>query len=183
MHIYEQAVSTGLQTMLMLDIFVLFSLFLLLVGLLGLFQYVQRVSGSCDLALSKKLLQEWLEAHSLTLPDVKSVLAVLNQQLADFESEVSIVEWWLLLLYGIWFFFNSLLSNYLFILQLVHNKNVCLENKHLSFFYCIVRNHLVGEQDLEMVEATKLLPQTQLPVFHLTHAELSTDNTDIVSGE
>lgn len=73
----------------MLDIIVLFTLFLVLVGTLGLVQYLQRMPESCDPALGKKLLQEWLQAHMLTLPDVKNVLFVLNQQLKELELEVS----------------------------------------------------------------------------------------------
>ena len=73
----------------MLDVIVLAVLFLVLVGTLGLVQYLQREKESCDPEEGMKLLQEWLQAHELVLPDAECVMCTLNKQLKDLQSEVS----------------------------------------------------------------------------------------------
>ena len=73
----------------MLDLIVLFTVFLGLVGLLAVAHYWQ-VSGGNRLspAASKRLLKEWLLVHKLELPTVQCVLSILNRQLQEVDSEV-----------------------------------------------------------------------------------------------
>ncbi len=72
----------------MLDLIVLFTIFCGLIGILVLAHFYW-VAFSFDPVASKELLDEWLQAHKLDLPDVPSILSVLNRQLQEIESEVS----------------------------------------------------------------------------------------------
>ena len=73
----------------MLDLIVLFTLFIGLVSLLALSQYWLRSKGnSISHAAGKKLLGEWLQVHHLELPTVQCLLSCLNRKLQEMESEV-----------------------------------------------------------------------------------------------
>lgn len=75
----------------MLDLIVLFTVFVGLVSLLALAQYWLRYRGnSLTPAASRKLLREWLQVHKLELPTVQCILSLLNRKLQEMESEVRI---------------------------------------------------------------------------------------------
>ncbi len=75
----------------MLDLIVLFTLFVGLVLLLAAvhqWQVSRAPTGSP--AASKRLLDEWMQAHKLELPGVQCILSILNRRLQELESEVSL---------------------------------------------------------------------------------------------
>lgn len=72
----------------MLDLVVLFTVFLGLVGLLALAHYWQTSGSHLSPAASKQLLNEWLQVHKLKLPAVECMLSVFNRKLQEVESEV-----------------------------------------------------------------------------------------------
>lgn len=75
----------------MLDLIVLFTVFVGLVGLLALVHQWQVSRGSAQShASNMQLLNEWLEAHKLELPGVQCLLSILNRKLQEMESEVSL---------------------------------------------------------------------------------------------
>lgn len=76
----------------MLDLIVLFSLFIGLVAVLVAVHYWQTSNStpSPSPAANKRLLNEWLQAHKVELPATQSILSVLNRQLQEIESEVCI---------------------------------------------------------------------------------------------
>ena len=76
----------------MLDLLVLFTVFVGLVVLLALVHRWQ-VSGTNAKSpqLNKKLLDEWLQAHKLKLPTVQCIFSLLNRKLQEIESEVNCV--------------------------------------------------------------------------------------------
>lgn len=71
----------------MLDLIVLFTLFIALVVGLALTQ--QWLYPSQDPTASKRLLEEWMQAHKLELPTTQCILSILNRRLQEVESEVS----------------------------------------------------------------------------------------------
>ena len=71
----------------MFDLIILFTLFIGLVVILALVNYFQRWKSNP--LVGKKLLNEWLEAHKLELPDASSIFSVLNRRLQEIESDVS----------------------------------------------------------------------------------------------
>lgn len=72
----------------MLDLVVLFTLFVGLVCLLALVHLWQVSGGSRHSSVAYRLLEEWLQAHKLELPGVQCLLSVLNRKLQEMESEV-----------------------------------------------------------------------------------------------
>lgn len=72
----------------MLDLIVLFTLFVgLVVGLSLVIQW--QASKDQDPTTSRRLLDEWLQAHKLELPSLQCIISILNRRLQETESEVS----------------------------------------------------------------------------------------------
>ena len=72
----------------MLDLIVLFTLFVgLVVGLAMIQQWLS--SPGQDPIASKRLLEEWLSAHKMELPSIQCVISILNRRFQEMESEVS----------------------------------------------------------------------------------------------
>ncbi len=73
----------------MLDLIVLFTIFIGLVGLLAVAHYWHACRGSTlSPAASRRLLKEWLQVHKLEFPTVQCMLSILNRKLQEVESEV-----------------------------------------------------------------------------------------------
>lgn len=72
----------------MLDLIVLFTIFVGLVALLAVVHQWQG-SGGASSAANYQLLEEWLQAHKLELPRVQCLLSVINRKLQEMEAEVS----------------------------------------------------------------------------------------------
>jgi len=78
----------------MFDVLALLVLFLVLIGTLALFQYLPKWFKSKDPALALRLLEEWLQVHSVSMPTVEEVIAILNKQIdKSLESKVCRCSW------------------------------------------------------------------------------------------
>lgn len=76
----------------MLDLVILFTLFIGLVAILALAQQWVLSRGTTLTPLAnKRLLDEWLQAHKLELPSIQGVISILNRRLQEVESDVSYV--------------------------------------------------------------------------------------------
>ena len=73
----------------MLDLVVLFTLFLCLVGLLAVVHQWELSRGPSQTpVVCRRLLDEWMQAHKVEFPQVQCAFSILNRRLQEMQSKV-----------------------------------------------------------------------------------------------